>query len=132
MKHLGPQVVGSAWMSKPWKLLVVLVLLAAGWEAPAAAQQEKLDAQWIWHPGGDPAREAPAGTVWFRRVVYMSGPCTGEAFVACDDEFVLWVNGRRVGQGGGRRGYHFNLNGIVRRGRNVIAVQAQNRGGRCR
>ncbi len=116
-------------MSKPWKLLVVLALLAAGWEAPAPAQQEKLDAQWIWHPGGDPAREAPAGTVWFRRVVYMSGPCTGEAFVACDDEFVLWVNGRRVGQGGGRRGYHFNLNGIVRRGRNVIAVQAQNRGG---
>ncbi len=110
------------------KLLAALVLLAAGGAAPAAAQV-KLDAQWIWHPGGDQAREAPPGTVWFRRVVYMSGPCTGEAFVACDDEFILWVNGRRVGQGGGRRGYHFNLNGIVRRGRNVIAVQARNQGG---
>ncbi len=114
-----------------WKLWSVVASAAVviGSTALSAWAQVKLDAQWIWAPGENPRQQAPAGKVWFRRVVYMSGPCTGEAFVACDDHFVLWVNGRRVGEGGGQRGYHFNLNGIVHRGRNVIAVEAENRGG---
>ena len=63
--------------------------------------QENYDAQWIWLDAGNPAEEAPAGTVWFRHEVRASEPSTGAARVLCDDAFVLWINGQRVGSGEG-------------------------------
>lgn len=91
-----------------------------------------IDAKWMWLAGtGNPEVEAPAGDVLFRREVYMGGPCTGEIWLAADDHFVLWVNGQKVGEGGGDTSSHFTLNGIVERGVNVIAVQVTNKAGRA-
>ena len=93
--------------------------------------QSNYDAQWIWYDEGNPAESAPTGKVWFRHMVRSDSPSTGAARIVCDDPFVLWVNGRRIGEGQGGKLYRFNLSGIVGRGPNVVAVEADNKGGRA-
>ncbi|MES2791668.1 MAG: HEAT repeat domain-containing protein, partial [Planctomycetota bacterium] len=58
-------------------------------------------------------------------------PSTGAIRIACDDHFVVWVNGKRIGEGDAQKPYRFNLNGIVETGPNVIAVEATNKEGRA-
>src|SRR5579872_5850008 len=99
--------------------------------ADSASAQQTIDAKWVWFDAGNPAETAPAGKVWFRSEYKAEEPSTGAAIVACDDEFVLWVNGQKVGQGGGPKSFQFNLNGIVGRGTNVFAVEATNKSGRA-
>src|ERR1700719_1971570 len=111
----------GAWLS---------AFLLAAWVQSADAQQA-VDAKWIWFDEGNPAESAPAGKVWFRKEYKAEEPSTGSAIVACDDEFVLWVNGQKVGQGGGQKTSFFNLNGIVGRGTNVFAVEATNKSGKA-
>ncbi|MFO1020534.1 MAG: HEAT repeat domain-containing protein [Planctomycetales bacterium] len=97
----------------------------------AFAQQKAPAPEWIWVDAGNPAQEAAAGQAWFRTEVRAHGPSTGQIRVACDDAFVLWVNGQRVGEGDASKSYRFNLNGIVERGINVIAIEATNKSGRA-
>ena len=63
--------------------------------------QTPFDAEWVWYNAGNPAEKAPEGKVWFRREVRSAQPSTGSARIICDDSFVLWVNGKRVGAGAG-------------------------------
>src|SRR5579859_6811191 len=98
--------------------------------APLLAD-DRFDAQWIWYDAGHPEQSAPVGKVWFRRELRADEPSTGAARVLCDDHFVLWVNGIKVGKGDVNRLYRFNLNDIVDRGPNVFCVEAENRGGRA-
>jgi putative membrane-bound dehydrogenase-like protein len=110
---------------------VVVAIGLCGWSHSASAQQKKIDARWVWFDEGNPAENAPEGKVWFRKEYVAEEPSTGAAIVACDDEFVLWVNGVRVGEGGGLKSQLFNLNGVVGRGTNVFAVEATNKGGKA-
>ncbi len=100
------------------------ILLNIGLTARA---QSKDDAQWIWFDEGDPEKSTPAGKVWFHREVRANQPSTGAVRLICDDHFVLWVNGKKVGQGGSEKLYRFNLNGFIGRGPNVIAIEATNK-----
>ncbi|MCH7988209.1 MAG: hypothetical protein IID46_03555, partial [Planctomycetes bacterium] len=93
--------------------------------------QTPFNADWIWYNAGNPAENAPEGKVWFRREVRSAQPSTGSARIICDDSFVLWVNGKRVGAGSGEKIFRFNLNGIVDRGMNVIAIEATNTSGKA-
>ncbi|MDB5338175.1 MAG: hypothetical protein JWN70_3794 [Planctomycetaceae bacterium] len=99
--------------------------------ASSAAAQENDDAKWIWLDEGNPLEAAPAQTVWFRTIARGTEPSTGAIRIACDDHFVLWVNGKRIGEGDAKQPYRFNLNGVVERGPNVIAVEATNKAGRA-
>lgn len=99
--------------------------------ASVAFAQSPDKAHWVWFPDGEPATEAKPGKAWFRAEVPMDGPCTGAAFVACDDKCTLWVNGQKIGVGGGEKSSFFILNGIVERGTNVIAIEAENVQGRA-
>jgi putative membrane-bound dehydrogenase-like protein len=114
------------------RVLIASCLVAFGgsWTGAAFAQQ-KVDAVWIWFDEGNPAETAVPGKVWFRKEYRAEEPSTGAAIVICDDEFVLWVNGQKVGEGGGDQTFFFNLNGIVGRGTNVFAVEATNKSGRA-
>jgi putative heme-binding domain-containing protein len=112
-----------------WTLLTSACLLGALGSSPVRGQE--IDARWIWHDNGEPGVEAPKGKVWFRAEFRADEPSTGRAVVACDDEFVLFVNGQRIGAGGGQKSFRFSLSGIVERGVNVFAVEAVNRGGRA-
>ena len=96
-----------------WVLsLAALTLLANG---QTSLGQSPVNAKWIWFDRGNPAELAEAGKVWFRREVRAGEPSTGAVKIACDDQFVLWVNGQRIGEGGGEKSFRFNLNGIVDR-----------------
>lgn len=105
----------------------LVVLLSAD----LADAQERYNAQWIWYDAGEPANDAAVGSVWFRREVRASEPSTGGIRIICDDAFQLWVNGQKVGEGGGDELFRFNLNNIVDRGPNVIAIEAANRQGKA-
>lgn len=111
-------------------LLSLSIFLVCSGAQTVLAQQE-VDAQWIWFNAGDPAAEAPAGKVWFRKEYKADEPSTGLATVACDDEFTLWVNGRKIGSGSGQKVFRFSLSGIVERGTNVFAVEAENKSGKA-
>lgn len=111
------------------------LILGCGWFcSPSVNGQEKQEgpeAQWIWFDEGNPVENAPAGKVWFRKEVRGHGPSTGQIRVACDDAFELWVNGQKIGSGKAGKSYRFNLNGIVERGINVIAIEAVNESGKA-
>lgn len=112
--------------------LAVLIcgILCASLSPPLHAQELE-NAQWVWFDAGNPLESAPAGKVWFRTVVRGNEPSTGAIRILCDDQFTLWVNGQKIGGGGAERVQRFNLNGIVERGLNVIAVEAENKDGRA-
>lgn len=93
--------------------------------------QDNDDAKWIWYGEGNSLENAPAATVWFRTVARGNEPSTGAIRIACDDHFVLWVNGQKIGEGDAKKPYRFNLNGIVEKGPNVIAIEASNKEGRA-
>jgi putative heme-binding domain-containing protein len=107
------------------------MLLFCGSFSTLAHGQTPVDAHWIWFDEGDPAASVPAGKVWFRIEVRGDEPSTGSVRIACDDQFTLWVNGNKIGTGGGPESFRYILNGIVDRGVNVIAVEATNTDGRA-
>ncbi|MGH7126954.1 MAG: PVC-type heme-binding CxxCH protein, partial [Planctomycetaceae bacterium] len=101
---------------KCWPVgLSALVMLAC--VSPATAQ-DSFDAQWMWAP------DAGAETVWLRREVREYDPPTGAVRIVAPGQFTVWVNGQKIGQGRGEKLYRYNLNGLVERGPNVIAVRA--------
>jgi putative membrane-bound dehydrogenase-like protein len=99
--------------------------------ALAARQRsdEKYDAQWVWYDSGKPDALAPKGKAWFRREVRAGGPSTGAVRLLCDDRCTLWLNGQKVGEGTSKQVSRFSLNGMIGGGLNVIAVEAESRGG---
>lgn len=111
-----------------WLALSLAVLCGRGSLVLAG---QNVDARWIWFDAGNPAESAPAGKVWFRKEYKADEPSTGQATIACDDEFTLWVNGQKIGSGKGVKVFRFSLSGIVERGTNVFAVEAVNRSGRA-
>ena len=84
---------------------------------------------WIWYPEGRPTDDAPAGVRFFRRRFDLpERPVTGELHVASDDRCEVYLNGRRLGaHETWQRAAVFAIGGQLKRGRNVLAVQAENR-----
>ena len=83
--------------------------------------------RWIW-ADKKAARSAPLETVFFRkRFMLKSPPKTAPAVTTCDNEFILFVNGRHVTAGKDwNRPVRTELAKRLRAGPNVIAVQATN------
>ncbi|MGA2032904.1 MAG: glycosyl hydrolase [Thermoguttaceae bacterium] len=98
--------------------------------AVPGAQPEFGSAQWIWHKEGNPAVSAPPGTRYFRRVVTLeagSRIASAQLTMTADNEFVCYVNGRRVGAGNDwARAYAMNVASALKPGANLIAVAATN------
>ena len=90
--------------------------------------------EWIWYPEGNPAQSAPAGTRYFQRIIHVDETkvlASATAAVSADNEFTLWINGKKVSEGD-----NFNVTvrtpiaSFLRPGDNVIAVAVANSGGR--
>src|SRR4051812_12704972 len=119
--------------------LFALTLLVAGPVVglPAAQAQAAGPLQWIWFDEGNPNREAPAATRYFRKVFVgrphgSAGPkvLEGKLDVTADDEFSVWLNGKEVGKGGDPgKVFSFDVKGLIVMGPNVLAVKARNKGG---
>ena len=101
--------------------------------APAAETTEQPQfgsAQWIWYPEGNPAVAAPPGKRYFRRVVTLdagSRIVSARLVMTADNDFVCYINGRRVGNGDNfSQAYTMNVASALKPGENLIAVDATN------
>jgi len=102
---------------------MIAVLLAAN---TAWAQHSR--ARWIWYPE-DAANEAVGQTRYFRKTFDLPDrPERAELWILVDDRGKYWVNGQALAKSDGRQGgcSRFRVPALLRRGRNVLAVQACN------
>ena len=91
------------------------------------------NAKWIWSPERDhPAKSAPADKRFFRRVFELPKDRIirkSRLQIACDNEFTLWVNDRKVGSGDDfTTPALFTLEKFLKPGMNVLAVESRNAG----
>ena len=87
------------------------------------------EAEWIWWSGHQ--KEAvPKTSCHFRKSFVTVNPETCRIEVVADDEFELFVNGRRIGEGNNsKRLSTFDVSNYVKTGRNTIAVAVTNANG---
>jgi hypothetical protein len=103
------------------------ILLTIGLLPTLAAAQE---AEWIWSP--DQSKDAvPVKAVcYFRRTFALRLPDKATLTIAADDEYVLYINGKRLASGSNvKRLDEFDLSEHLVKGNNVVAVQATNKSG---
>jgi hypothetical protein len=84
-------------------------------------------AKWIWSEAGA-EQKAPAEAVYVRKTFTLKNlPQEASAAIACDNSFILWVNGKQVtsGKDYGQPNY-VNLLPHLRSGENIIAMVAVN------
>jgi putative heme-binding domain-containing protein len=104
--------------------------LYASWVhyAVVAIAQEQTSVQWIWSNEGDPTRQAPAGTRYFRKTFDLKKTVDeGVLDITADGRFTVWLNGVRVGEGSDWkhvRGFDVTRHFVM--GQNVVAVEVQN------
>ncbi len=102
------------------------VLLLSSAAGASAAHAESGDARWIWSPEHQ-SSPTPEGAAFFRKTFSMGEPESGRVQITGDDRYELYVNGRRVGAGNDwRRLDDYDILPYLRRGKNVIAVKAEN------
>ncbi|MCC2672850.1 MAG: Alfa-L-rhamnosidase, partial [Armatimonadetes bacterium] len=114
------------------------LLEAADWKGPwvglpVGASQSTFDlagAPWIWYPEGNPAQFAPGGIRYFRRSVTLPAgrqPVRATFYLAVDNQFTLYVNGKELGQGSGwQSATPIDILPQLRAGENTFAVAANN------
>ncbi|MFO0809754.1 MAG: HEAT repeat domain-containing protein [Gemmataceae bacterium] len=106
----------------------VLFALAAALVSPSPTPAQSGGVQWIWFDEGDPLKDAPAGTRYFRKTLTLGGIVDVATLdITADDAFTVWVNGTKVGSGDTwKQIYRFDVKKFMAAGSNVIAVQATN------
>lgn len=86
---------------------------------------------WIWFPEGDPAKDAPVEQArFFRRSFDLPADATVKKAalrLTADDKLIAFLNGERLGSHSNWRAHReFNVLSKLRRGKNVLAVEAEN------
>ena len=85
-------------------------------------------ADWIW-TNDNPSEQQ---TAYFRRTFELAQPGPAELVVTADNSYELFVNGKSLGQdtdSNWATAERFNIQPLLKPGRNVIAVRATNAGG---
>lgn len=91
------------------------------------------NASWIWYPEGDPLRNAPEATRYFRRTVTVPAGSTvqkAQLRIAADNTAIVYVNGREVGRShdSWKTRDVFDVGRYLTAGDNVVAVAITNEG----
>ncbi len=110
--------------SLAWTQLIPLPDSAEWTESGAAL------ANWIWFPEGDPKRNAPLETRYFRRAFDVGQDAQvrrARLAIAADDQFTVWLNGKELGKGSDwQKPLSVDATELIRPGRNVLAASATN------
>ena len=114
--------------------LALALILGGGWWVGGQQAAAAGRANWIWFNEGDPAKEAPKGTIYFRKAFKINQLLDmvedGSLDITADNEFIVWVNGTKLGEGKEwKRVQTFDVKKHLVNGDNVIAVAATNTDG---
>ena len=113
--------------SLPWTRMVPMPSSVA-W---AGSEADVPLGDWIWFPEGDPKRDAPVAARYFRRTFELADPAAARRAtlrVTADDSFTAWLNGQQVATGAGHPSpAQVDVTRLLKRGRNVLAIRAENR-----
>jgi cytochrome c5 len=104
------------------------VKFGADKSAGASAQTIPLSAKWIWSEP-NAAQQAKTGAIFLRKEFNLSTVPTEAAIaVVCDNSFLLYLNGKKVGEGDDyTKPYLFDIHSRLRKGKNFFSVKAVNR-----
>ncbi len=93
--------------------------------SPAAAQVDTIpSANWIWSAEQKSVKNPP-GICYFRKTFIIPDQCQGWIDMACDDQYILYVNGIKVAAGRGPENLErYQLTPYLHAGRNVVAIEA--------
>ncbi len=114
---------------------VCYMLLSLATLAGSAVPVVAADVQWIWTNEGDPRKEAPAGSRYFRRSFTIDRPIADPILeasleITADDGYRAWINGTFVGEG---KDWHtvqrYDVRKLLVHGKNVLAVEGINSSG---
>ena len=95
--------------------------------AALAAAEE---AQWIWSPENTKDRVPVGETCHFRKAMTLRAPEAGQIAIAADDQYELYINGRRIGAGEATKKLdEYDITRYLMRGANLVAIKVQNRSG---
>lgn len=91
-----------------------------------ALQAIAQEAQWIWSPE-HPKDSVPQVVCHFRKSILLRAAEQGTITVVADDEYELYLNGRKMGAGGGTDDLvEYDVSKYLNRGRNIIALKVTN------
>jgi len=99
---------------------------------PPKSMDALTGSQWIWFPEGNPAASAPPGMRYFQRTIEVDAAKALESATAsatADNEFTLWINGKKVSEGTNfKTPVVTSLESFLRPGANTISVAVNNVG----
>ena len=86
-----------------------------------------ISAKWIWNTP-NAAKAVPGGHIFLRKTFTLPEvPIIAASAISCDNEFILWVNGKKAGAGNDwKTPIALNLKSLLQKGENTLAVQAIN------
>ncbi len=94
----------------------------------ASADVRADEAQWIWAAGSTLNKPISQGeTCLFRKPINLRVQAEGRIEIAADDQYDLFVNGKRIGSGNSSREMQeYDITDYLEIGRNVVAVRVVN------
>jgi putative membrane-bound dehydrogenase-like protein len=91
------------------------------------SQEVSQEAQWIWTPAHQKDAVPAKAVCHFRKTFNLKEPEAAQLAIAADDEYELYVNGRRIGSGESTKKLdEYDISKSLVRGPNVIAVKVTN------
>lgn len=125
----------TLWNTRDEKLRVVLPRMPGNGATPAEDRRGALArAHWIWHRETDTAAPPPPGKRYFRRVVSLPEDAairSARVIITADNAFSLYVNGTFAVDGENLNElFAADVAPLLRPGTNLIAVAAENKGGK--
>ena len=95
-----------------------------------SARAFSAEAEWIWSPLQEKLEVPEGQSCYFRKTFVVKEPEAGHIAIAADDQFELFVNGRKLGSGGStKKMLAYDISRVLTRGQNLVAIHVTNRTG---
>ena len=108
------------------RTLCIVTLALAFAMIVSVAEVSAQEAQWIWSPAHD-KDDVPQVTCHFRKTIPLRAADQGTITIIADDQYELFLNGRRMGNGSGTEDLvEYDVSRFLSRGRNIVAVKVTN------
>lgn len=108
--------------------LAMILGLSGNLSKLQAQEAAPLEAQWIWTPSHKKEAVPEKSDCYFRKMFTLKDPEAAQLAIAADDEYELYINGRRIGVGESTKKLdEYDVSKSLVRGPNVVAVRVRNK-----